>query len=78
MRQYTDRPVVAPWQHDQAGYHGEQLLHTGSGWYTEKWPAVRGSHQTVTCVQASMLEIYNEEYKDLLGKALPAGKKHQV
>ena len=25
-----------------------------------------------------MLEIYNEEYKDLLGKALPAGKKHQV
>ena len=29
-------------------------------------------------VQASMLEIYNEEYKDLLGKALPAGKKHQV
>ena len=30
------------------------------------------------CAQASMLEIYNEEYKDLLGKALPAGKKHQV
>ena len=28
--------------------------------------------------QASMLEIYNEEYKDLLGKALPSGKKHQV
>lgn len=25
-----------------------------------------------------MLEIYNEEYKDLLGKTLPAGKKHQV
>lgn len=29
-------------------------------------------------LQASMLEIYNEEYKDLLGKTLPAGKKHQV
>lgn len=29
-------------------------------------------------MRASMLEIYNEEYKDLLGKALPAGKKHQV
>ena len=28
--------------------------------------------------QASMLEIYNEEYKDLLGKGPPAGKKHQV
>lgn len=25
-----------------------------------------------------MLEIYNEEYKDLLSKSLPAGKKHQV
>ena len=25
-----------------------------------------------------MLEIYNEEYKDLLGKGPPAGKKHQV
>ena len=25
-----------------------------------------------------MVEIYNEEYKDLLGKTLPAGKKHQV
>ena len=25
-----------------------------------------------------MLEIYNEEYKDLLSKGLPAGKKHQV
>ena len=24
------------------------------------------------------MEIYNEEYKDLLGKTLPAGKKHQV
>lgn len=49
-----------------------------SGWCTEKWPADRGRHQTVMCMQASMLEIYNEEYKDLLGKALPAGKKHQV
>lgn len=29
-------------------------------------------------MKASMLEIYNEEYKDLLSKALPAGKKHQV
>ncbi|KAK9832155.1 hypothetical protein WJX74_000861 [Apatococcus lobatus] len=29
-------------------------------------------------MQASMLEIYNEEYKDLLGKGPPAGKKHQV
>ena len=29
-------------------------------------------------LQASMLEIYNEEYKDLLGKGPPAGKKHQV
>ena len=29
-------------------------------------------------VQASMLEIYNEEYKDLLGKGPPAGRKHQV
>ena len=28
--------------------------------------------------QASMLEIYNEEVKDLLGKGPPAGKKHQV
>lgn len=25
-----------------------------------------------------MLEIYNEEIRDLLGKALPAGKKHNV
>ncbi len=25
-----------------------------------------------------MLEIYNEEYKDLLGKGPPAGKKHQA
>ena len=25
-----------------------------------------------------MLEIYNEEYKDLLGKGPPAGRKHQV
>lgn len=55
-----------------------QLLHMSSGWCTEEWPADRGSHETVMCVQASMLEIYNEEYKDLLGKALPAGKKHQV
>ncbi len=29
-------------------------------------------------LRASMLEIYNEEYKDLLGKGPPAGKKHQV
>ncbi|KAL3149974.1 hypothetical protein ABBQ38_013330 [Trebouxia sp. C0009 RCD-2024] len=29
-------------------------------------------------MKASMLEIYNEEYKDLLSKSLPAGKKHQV
>ena len=29
-------------------------------------------------MRASMLEIYNEEYKDLLGKGPPAGKKHQV
>ncbi len=41
-------------------------------------PRLRSAHSTVACVQASMLEIYNEEYKDLLGKALPAGKKHQV
>ena len=25
-----------------------------------------------------MVEVYNEEYKDLLGKGPPAGKKHQV
>ena len=25
-----------------------------------------------------MLEIYNEEVKDLLGKGPPAGKKHQI
>lgn len=25
-----------------------------------------------------MVEVYNEEYKDLLGKGAPAGKKHQV
>lgn len=25
-----------------------------------------------------MLEIYNEEIRDLLGKGLPAGKKHNV
>ena len=25
-----------------------------------------------------MLEIYNEEYRDLLGPGAPAGKKHQV
>ncbi len=30
-------------------------------------------------MQASMLEIYNEEYKDLLAKKrLPEGKKHMV
>jgi len=29
-------------------------------------------------LQASMLEIYNEEVKDLLGKGAPAGKKHQI
>ena len=28
--------------------------------------------------QASMMEIYNEEVKDLLGKGAPAGKKHQI
>jgi kinesin family member C1 len=28
--------------------------------------------------QASMLECYNEEYRDLLGKGPPAGKKHSV
>lgn len=39
-----------------------------------------GSGVILLCVgvQASMLEIYNEEYKDLLSKSLPAGKKHQV
>lgn len=25
-----------------------------------------------------MMEIYNEEVKDLLGKGAPAGKKHQI
>ena len=25
-----------------------------------------------------MLECYNEEYRDLLGKGPPAGKKHSV
>ncbi len=34
--------------------------------------------QILLLPQASMLEIYNEEYKDLLGKGPPAGKKHQV
>jgi hypothetical protein len=30
-------------------------------------------------MQASMLEIYNEEYKDLLAKKkLPDGKQHKV
>ena len=29
-------------------------------------------------MQASMLEIYKEEYRDLLGPGPPAGKKHQV
>ena len=29
-------------------------------------------------ISVSMLEIYNEEYKDLLGKKLPAGKQHTV
>ncbi len=29
-------------------------------------------------LQASMLECYNEEYRDLLGKGPPAGKKHSV
>jgi kinesin family protein C1 len=29
-------------------------------------------------MQASMMEIHNEEYKDLLGKGLPAGKFHKV
>lgn len=29
-------------------------------------------------MQANMLEIYNEEYRDLLGAGPPQGKKHQV
>ena len=29
-------------------------------------------------MRACMVEVYNEEYKDLLGKGPPAGKKHQV
>ena len=29
-------------------------------------------------ISVSMLEIYNEEYKDLLGNKLPAGKQHTV
>ena len=28
--------------------------------------------------QASMVECYNEEYRDLLGRGPPAGKKHQA
>ena len=39
---------------------------------------VRNASAACLAVQASMLEIYNEEYKDLLGKGPPAGKKHQV
>lgn len=46
--------------------------------WTVKPPRLGSAHPAVAYVQASMLEIYNEEYKDLLGKALPAGKKHQV
>jgi hypothetical protein len=29
-------------------------------------------------MRAAMLEIYNEELRDLLGKGPPPGKKHQV
>ena len=39
---------------------------------------ISNSCRSLLVLQASMLEIYNEEYKDLLGKGPPAGKKHQV
>lgn len=29
-------------------------------------------------MQASMMEIYNEEVKDLLGRGPPSGKKHNI
>lgn len=35
-------------------------------------------YRFMLCLQASMLEIYNEEYKDLLTKSKKDDKKHNV